>query len=106
MTEMSQCIRWHQCTGYYPIKKGAFDILEREGWFERHPHFKTALSQLNETIPGRATQGAVVGGYRAIHDIIIEIYEAIMKGQPVKEALADASKKAEEAIEDYRSVVE
>lgn len=106
LTQMSQSIRWHQCTGYYPIKKGAINILEREGWFKLHPDHKTALDQLLETKSNRATQGAVVGAYRALHDIIIGIYEEIMKGTSVKTALTEADQKAKTAIADYRSAVE
>lgn len=106
MTHMSQTLRWHQCTGYYPMKKGASDILEREGWFEMHPDHKTALDQLLETKSNRATQGALVGAYRPLHDIIINVYEQIMKGKSVKSALAEADAKAKTAIAEYRSMVE
>jgi len=106
MTDMAQTIRWHQSTGYYPIKRDAMKILEREGWYVEHPNHRTALEQLMETKPSRATQGAVVGAYREIHDIIIWVYEAIMEGTSVEEALAEADKRAKDAITEYRRSVE
>jgi len=105
MSDTAQTIRWHQLTGYYPIKKTAVEILEREGWFEEKPSYRTAIDQLLETKSIPATQSALFGAFRAVEDLMEIAFEEIMGGKPVEEALAKANDKANKAIAEYRRVI-
>lgn len=106
MSLPENAIRWHKGTGYFPIRKSSVDILEQEGWFEKHPSFRTAFDQLLETKTTDATAGALIGPFREIRTIIEEAFQSVMAGTPVKEALGKAKEKAEKAMAEYQKAVE
>lgn len=114
MSATPQTIRWHQNTGYFPITKAAVEVLEREGWFDQNPNFRTAFNQLLETKVSPATQGAVMGAFLEVRTIIGQAFEQVMAdvdaGKSVEEAvdaaLSAAKAKAEDAMAEYRKAVE
>ncbi|HAF71063.1 MAG: Extracellular solute-binding protein family 1 [Acetothermia bacterium 64_32] len=105
MTQVAQTIRWHQGTGYFPIRKTARTALEMEGWFDRYPNYRTALDQLQETQPITATQGALMGNFLEARTFIEDAIEAILAGTPVPEALAGAKAKIDQGLQDYLELV-
>jgi len=102
LSETAQTIRWHQNTGYFPVKKTAVDALKKEGWFVAQPNYKTAFDQLLETVSIPATRGAVFGGFREVIDHMETGFEKIVGGEPVPKALADMSEKATKSIKEYQ----
>lgn len=113
MSSVAQTIRWHQNTGYFPIKKRAVEVLEEEGWFERFPNFRTAFDQLVETQVTSATKGAKMGAFlevrTAIGNAFFRMKELIDQGQSVEQAvdtaLSEAKQAADQAICDYRAAI-
>lgn len=113
MSSVAQTIRWHQNTGYFPIKKVAVEVLEEEGWFERFPNFRTAFDQLIETKITSATKGAKMGAFLEVRTCIGNAYfrmkELIDGGTPVDQAvdtaLNEAKSCADKAICDYREAI-
>lgn len=104
MSQPENAIRWHEGTGYFPIRKSAVDVLEITGWFEEHPSFETAMDQLVETKTNEATAGALIGPFRQVRTIIEESFQSVMSGTPVEKALSDAKRKTEKAMEEYQEV--
>jgi len=106
MAEPAQQIRWHQGTGYFPIRKSAVDVLELTGWFDTHPTYRAAFDQLMATEPIPATQGALIGRFREVRSIIEEAVEKVITGAAsVDDALAEAKAKCEKEIAEYERVV-
>lgn len=105
MSQTAQQIRWHQGTGYFPIRKSAVDALELEGWFDTHPNYSTAFNQLLETKPVTATQGALMGPFLEARTYIEDAVEQVLTGTSVEQALADAKAKIDKALEDYLALV-
>lgn len=101
MSETAQTIRWHQNTGYFPVKKTAIEALRKEGWFHRHPNYQTAFSQLLESKSLPANKGPVFGAFRNVIEIMENGAESIMGGESVKKTLDDMNAKATQAIADY-----
>lgn len=105
MTQVAQTIRWHQGTGYFPVRKLAREALEMEGWFDQHPNYRTALDQLQETQPITATQGALMGNFLEARTFIEDAIEAILAGTPIQNALANAKAKIDQGLQDYLELV-
>jgi sn-glycerol 3-phosphate transport system substrate-binding protein len=105
-TNIENAIRWHKGTGYFPIRKSSVQVLEKEHWFERNPAYKAAFDQLLKTKADRATQGALMGPFPQIRTIIEQAVEQVLAGKAsVDDALADAKKKADKALQDYNKSI-
>ncbi|MCD6135773.1 ABC transporter substrate-binding protein [Candidatus Bipolaricaulota bacterium] len=106
-TNTENAVRWHKATGYFPIRKSAVDVLNAEDWFQTNPAYKAAFDQLLNTKPSRATQGAFIGAFPQVRTIIEQAVEKVIAGKAtVDEALAEAKKLADKAIQDYNASVE
>ncbi len=105
-TNIENAVRWHKGTGYFPIRKSSVDVLQKEHWFERNPAYKAAFDQLLKTKADRATQGALMGPFPQIRTIIEQAIESVLAGKAsVDDALADAKKKADKALQDYNASI-
>ena len=113
ISSVAQTIRWHQLTGYFPIKLTAVQALEEEGWYKRFPDFRTAMDQLQETVVCPATKGAKIGAFLEVREHIGKAFyrmkELIDQGKSVEEAaeiaLKEAKAKADKAICEYREAI-
>jgi|AMFO01.1.fsa_nt_gi ABC-type sugar transport system, periplasmic component len=105
-TNTENAIRWHKGTGYFPIRKSAVDVLEKEHWFDRNPAYRAAFDQLLKTKADRATQGAVMGPFPQVRTIIEQAVEKVLAGKAsVNDALAEAKTKADKALQDYNKSI-
>ncbi len=106
MTQVAQTIRWHQGTGYFPIRKTALKALEMEGWFERFPNYRTAFDQLVETKLITATQGALMGTFVEARSTILDAVEAVLAGEKgIEEALKEAKALIDQSLQDYKELM-
>jgi sn-glycerol 3-phosphate transport system substrate-binding protein len=64
--------RWHRETGYFPVHEGAVDRLDRNGWFDENPGYRTAINQLLDAEDGVATTGARIGPFDTIRTLVAE----------------------------------
>jgi sn-glycerol 3-phosphate transport system substrate-binding protein len=97
-----QQARWHQETGYFPVHERAVTRLQRDGWFEENPHFRTAFEQLRATSDTVATSGARIGPFDTVRTMIAEAYDGMSDGKPVDTALDDLNTKVERQLAAYR----
>jgi sn-glycerol 3-phosphate transport system substrate-binding protein len=106
-TNTENAVRWHKATGYFPIRKSSVTVLEGQDWFQRNPAYKAAFDQLLNTKDTPATRGAVIGAFPEVRTIIEQAIEKVLAGQAtVDEALEQAKKEADKAIQDYNKSVE
>lgn len=104
MSAPEQQVKWHKGTGYFPIRKSAVDLLEKEGWFKENPNFEVALKQVLDTQSSIGTQGALIGRFQEVRDILEEAFQKVMGGSTVDAALKDAKTKIERSFADYNSL--
>lgn len=104
MSAPEQQVKWHKGTGYFPIRKSAVELLEKEGWFKDNPNFEVALRQVLETESNIGTQGALIGRFQEVRDILEEAFQKVMGGSTVDAALKDAKTKIERSFADYNSL--
>jgi len=106
MSSPEQQVRWHKSTGYFPIRKSVIEMLEAEGWFKENPNFRVALDQVLETLPSVGTQGAFIGRFQEVRNILEEAFQMVMGGSTVEAALAEAKTQVERSFADYNSLFE
>ena len=106
MSQVAQDIRWHQGTGYFPLRLTSLRALELEGWFDRFPNYRTAFDQLQETQLITATQGAMMGVFVEARSIILDAVEAVLAGdKAIQEALEEAKAIIDQSLQDYKELV-
>ena len=64
--------RWHRETGYFPVHEGAVDRLDRDGWFDENPGYRTAMNQLLDAEDAVATTGARIGPFDTVRTLAAE----------------------------------
>ncbi|AYY14841.1 ABC transporter substrate-binding protein [Actinobacteria bacterium YIM 96077] len=107
LSEEQQDIAWHQFTGYFPVRSDTNEALDAEGWWDENPNFATAVQQLEETTVTPATQGAVMGPFPEIREIVLDaVEETLFEGTDPADALSANKERADAALEEYNADVE
>jgi sn-glycerol 3-phosphate transport system substrate-binding protein len=105
MSMPRQQVTWHKGTGYFPIRKGAMELLEKEGWFKKFPNYKVAFDQLLESKTSMATSGALIGVFPQLRDAVQSGIEKVYEGKATPEAaLKEAAQKINKELEKYNSL--
>ncbi|MEI7772707.1 MAG: extracellular solute-binding protein, partial [Chloroflexales bacterium] len=96
---------WSSSTGYYPIRKAAYDVQEMKDTLAKYPQFSVAVEQLRATAPSFPTQGAVFGTFLQTRLAIEAAMEQFISGSApdAKAALDDAASKANDTLTEYNS---
>ena len=98
-------ITWHKSTGYFPVRKDAVLTLMAKGYYKTHPDHLTALLQLLMSKQTFATNGAIMGPFPKVRDIIESAVENMLAGKMTpEEALAWAEKESTKAIQEYNEL--
>jgi len=82
---------WHQSTGYVPITIAAYELSQKQGFYETNPGTDTAITQLTLNEPTPNSKGLRFGNFVQIRDIINEELEAVWSGQKSAQAALDAA---------------
>jgi len=91
--------QWHLDTGYFAINPAAYDVdIVKEKWAEL-PQLKVTVDQLQDTVPGIATQGALISVFPESRQQIVTALEDLYQGKDPQEALDQAAKGTDRAIE-------
>jgi sn-glycerol 3-phosphate transport system substrate-binding protein len=98
---------WSSNTGYYPIRKAAYDVQEMQETLTKYPQFRVAIEQLRATEPSPATAGAVFGTFTPARDAIQAAMEQFMTGKiaSAKAALDQAANQANDKLDEYNSTL-
>lgn len=100
-------VRWHKGTGYFPVRKTAMEELEKEGWFEENPNFRTAFDQLLESPYTLNTSGSFMGVFPEARSLIETGIQKVYAGEmSVEEALDEAAQKTTESILEWNELIQ
>lgn len=90
--------KWHLDTGYFAINPKAYDEENvKEKWAE-FPQYKVTVDQLQDTVPGYATQGALISVFPESRQQIVTALEDMYQGKDPAEALEQAAEGTNRAI--------
>ncbi|MER8105196.1 ABC transporter substrate-binding protein [Kitasatospora sp. NPDC094016] len=106
VTAPEQQAAWHTGTGYFPVNRKALDDPKDKEWVAKYPQFQTAIEQLKATKPSPATAGCLLGVMpQARKGVETAIEQTIAGSKTAQQALADAAKELQPAIDSYNSSV-
>nr|WP_124069499.1 ABC transporter substrate-binding protein [Filibacter tadaridae] len=99
MTTPEVQAKWHLDTGYFAINPKAYDEENvKEKWAE-FPQFKVTVEQLQDTVPGIATQGALISVFPESRQQIVTALEDLYQGADPQEVLDQAAEGTNRAME-------
>ena len=105
MSMPEQQVAWHKGTGYFPIRKTAMKLLEKEGWYNKFPNYKVAFDQLLQSKTSLATSGALIGVFPQLRDAVESAIEKVYEGKASPEqALKEAAQKTNKELKNYNSL--
>jgi len=106
LVEPAQQADWYSGTGYFPIRRLAYEEPAAQEVEARYPYFRIAPEHLVAGARNRATQGALLGPFPQVRDAVATAIEEMVAGsKPPTEALDDAARKATQIIRDYNQRV-
>ncbi|SFD27798.1 carbohydrate ABC transporter substrate-binding protein, CUT1 family [Bacillus sp. 491mf] len=91
--------KWHTQTGYFAITPSAYNEPLVKEQYEKYPQLKITVNQLQSTKASPATQGALISVFPESRDAVVKSLEAMYGGADGKQALDDAAKATDRAIE-------
>jgi sn-glycerol 3-phosphate transport system substrate-binding protein len=99
---------WAAATGYIPTSMSATTMAPLSETWAKQPEYKVAYDQLLTGAENPATAGPVVGAYGGTGEgmrgaVIDAVQSMITDGTPAKQAINNAAKNSNTAIEDYNS---
>jgi sn-glycerol 3-phosphate transport system substrate-binding protein len=103
LAEPEQQATWYGGSGYFPIRRDAFDEPAAQKAEARYPYLRVAPQQLQQGARNRATQGPILGPFAKIRSEVIAtaIESMILTDTPPDEAIDGAASDATELIKDY-----
>ena len=103
LAEPAQQAEWYAGSGYFPIRRDAFDEPKAQEAEAQYPYLRVAPTQLQEGARNPATQGYLLGAAAKVRSetVATAIESMILTGTPPDEAIDRAASEATELIEDY-----
>ena len=94
--------QWQADTGYYPIRKAAYNEGPSKEWSTKYPQFLTAINEIRDSPQNRSTNGAVLGVMPQSRARTQKMIEAVLLGQATsQQALDDAVADINAQIDKY-----
>ena len=94
--------QWLADTGYYPVRKAAYNETISQEWVGKYPQFNAAVDQLRSVPVNRITQGAVFGVFPQARQRVEAAIEEVLVGKSdAKSALDRAAEEISGAIDTY-----
>jgi len=95
---------WSAGTGYVPIRQSATELEPLKGQWQKDPAYRVAYEQLLAGVENVATAGPVIGDYVGVRKAVSDALSSMFsQGTDPAEALAQAAKGGDAAIEEYNA---
>ena len=91
--------KWHLDTGYFAINPKAYDEENVKTKWAKFPQFKVTVDQLQDTVPGLATQGALISVFPESRQLVVTALEDLYQGKDPQKALDEAAEGTNRAME-------
>ena len=107
LVEPEQQATWYGGSGYFPIRRDAFDEPAAKEAEASYPYLRVAPQQLQQGARNRVTQGARMGPFAKIRweALAIAIESMVLADTPPDEAIDGAASEATELLKDYNERV-
>lgn len=102
LVEPEQQAEWYSGSGYFPMRISAYDLPAAKEVEAKYPAFRTAVDPFLSTQSTRATQGALLGNFVEVREMVQKAAEEmILNDKDPDQALDDAAAEVTAAIQDY-----
>ena len=91
--------KWHLDTGYFAINPKAYEEENVKAKWEEFPQYKVTVEQLQDTVPGLATQGALISVFPESRQQVVTALEDLYQGKDPQEVLDQAAEGTNRAME-------
>jgi len=93
---------WQTMSGYFPIRKAAYENQLSVDWRATYPQFQTAIDQLHAAPNNTFTQGGLIGVFPTARQTIEGAIEEVLAGKGTSQEVLDkAAETVTKAIEEY-----
>lgn len=93
---------WHQFSGYLPITKAAYELGQKQGYYEKTPGSDVGIKEITLNPPTANSKGLRFGNYVQIRDVIDQEFQALLGGKKTaKEALDSVVERGNKLIADF-----
>jgi sn-glycerol 3-phosphate transport system substrate-binding protein len=82
---------WHQNTGYLPITQAAYELSQKEGFYDKNPGADVSIKQMTLNPPTENSKGLRFGSFVQIRNIIEEEMESALQGKKSARDALDAA---------------
>ncbi|MCL2891927.1 sn-glycerol-3-phosphate ABC transporter substrate-binding protein UgpB [Brenneria tiliae] len=82
---------WHQKTGYLPITKAAYELTQKQGFYEKNPGADIATRQMLNKPPLPFTKGLRLGNMPQIRSVVDEELESVWTGKKTPQQALDSA---------------
>jgi sn-glycerol 3-phosphate transport system substrate-binding protein len=105
LSEKDQQVYWFENTGYFPVTKAAVESEMNNQFFAKSPNYLTAFLQLLLSKKAVSTQGALIGTFPEVRQIIEEEVEKTLQGSLTPQAAMDeAAKRVNKSLAEYNKL--
>jgi sn-glycerol 3-phosphate transport system substrate-binding protein len=95
---------WHQFTGYLPITNAAFELGQKQGYYEKNPGSDISIKQITRGTPTPNSKGVRFGNLTQVRDVIDNEFEALLAGsKTAKEALDTAVESGNKILREFEA---
>ena len=99
LTSPAVAAKWHQDTGYLPVTTAAYELTQKQGFYEKNPGADTAIKQMLNKPPLPFTKGLRLGNMPQIRTIVDEELEQVWADKKTpKDALDSAASRGDDLL--------
>lgn len=95
---------WHQFTGYLPITNAAYDLGQKQGYYEKNPGSDVAIEQITRGTPSENSKGVRFGNFTQVRTVVDEEFQALLAGKKdAKQALDAAVERGNQLLREFEA---
>ncbi|MBB3967078.1 sn-glycerol-3-phosphate ABC transporter substrate-binding protein UgpB [Rhizobium metallidurans] len=95
---------WHQFTGYLPITNAAYELGQKQGYYEKNAGSDIAIKQIMRGTPSENSKGVRFGNLTQIRDVLDQQLEAVLNGKKTgQEALDEGVKQGNAKLREFEA---
>lgn len=102
LAQPEQQAQWSKATGYVPVTTEAYELMQKQGYYDKYPAAQVAVQELTLHKPSAGWKGIRLGAYVQYRKIINQELENVWSGEKTaEEALDSATKRTNQAMQRF-----